>query len=267
MTRPGSRRTGAPVVESEPWRFPQQNSALIDKVAARIEPDDMDLRDWFSNYCREHRDRLAADLHLIERHLDPGARILEYGAIPLLMTAALDSRGYAVSALDLSPDRFARAIESLGLDVRQCDVETEPVPFDAGTFDAVVFNELFEHLRINPIFTMREAHRVLEPGGRLLLSTPNLRSFRGIRNLILRHQGHAVSGGIYQQYEKLGALGHMGHVKEYTAREVSGFLARIGFRVETIVYRGGHGRGVVGLAERLAPSMRPFFTMIAAKDS
>jgi SAM-dependent methyltransferase len=240
---------------------------LIDEVAARIEPDDPDLREWFSNYCREHRTRLAADLHLIQQHLDPGARVLEYGAIPLLMTAALAARGYAVSALDLSPDRFAHAIESLDLDVRRCDVETETVPFDAATFDAVVFNELFEHLRINPIFTMREVHRVLEPGGRLLLSTPNLRSFRGIRNLVVRHQGHAVSGGIYRQYEKLDALGHMGHVKEYTPREVSDFLGRIGFRVEKIIYRGGHGRGLVGLAERVAPTMRPFFALIARKGS
>ena len=105
------------------------------------------------------------------------------------------------------------------------------------------------------------------PGGRLLLSTPNLRSFRGIRNLILRHEGHAVSGGIFRQYEKLETLGHMGHVREYTTREVADFLTRVGFRVETVIYRGGHGRGVVGLAERLAPALRPFFTLIATREA
>jgi len=38
------------------------------------------------------------------------------------------------------------------------------------------------------------------------------------------------------------------------------------FRVESVVFRGGHGRGPVGLAERLLPSMRPFFTLVATKD-
>jgi hypothetical protein len=113
---------------------------------------------------------------------------------------------------------------------------------------------------------MRESHRVLRPGGRLLLSTPNLRSFRGIRNLLLRHQGHAASASIYRQYEKLDDLGHMGHVREYTTFEVSEFLTRIGFRVEKIIFRGGHGKGVVGLAERLMPSMRPFFSLVVSRD-
>ncbi len=249
--------------EAEAWRLPERHLALIDRVADRIEPDELSLVEWFSEYCRQHRIRLGADLHLIDQHVEKGARVLEYGAVPLLMTAALASLDFKVSALDLGPERFAGAIENLGLDVTRCDVETEAVPFAGGTFDAVLFNELFEHLRINPVFTLREVHRVLKTGGLLLLSTPNLRSFRGIRNLIVRNQGHAVSAGVYRQYEKLETLGHMGHVREYTTREVSDFLTRIGFDVEKIIYRGGHGRGVVGLAERLAPSMRPFFTLIA----
>ena len=94
---------------------------------------------------------------------------------------------------------------------------------------------------------------------------PLSRSLRGLKNLILHNQGHAVSAGVYRQYEKLTTLGHMGHVREYTTREVTDFLARLGFRAERIVYRGGHGRGVVGLAERLAPSLRPFFSLVAVK--
>ena len=251
--------------EAERWRFPEQSFALLDETAARLQPDDPALGEWFPRYYRQHRKRLAADLHLIDKHFEPKARILEYGAIPLLMTAALAALDYEVSAVDVKPERFATAIASLGLDVRRCDVETEAVPFAAETFDAVLFNELFEHLRINPIFTLREVLRVLKPRGVLLLSTPNLRSFRGIRNLLLRNQGHAASAGVYEQYEKLETLGHMGHVREYTTREVADFLSRIGFRVDKVVFRGGHGRGVVGMAERLAPALRPFFTLVATK--
>jgi SAM-dependent methyltransferase len=261
----GPFETHTVLKEAEPRCFPERSFALLDQVAARIRPDDSTLDAWFSKYCREHRMRLAADLWIIERHVEPGSRVLEYGAIPLVMTAALAALEYAVSAVDIKPERFATAIASLGLDVTRCDVETEAVPFEANTFDAVVFNELFEHLRIHPIFTLGEVVRVLKPGGRLLLSTPNLRSFRGLRNLLFHNQGHAVSAGMYEQYEKLEVLGHMGHVREYTTREVSNFLTRVGFRVDKVIFRGGYGRGVVGIAERLIPSFRPFFTLVATK--
>ena len=181
------------------------------------------------------------------------------------MTAALTELGFEVAGLDLAPDRFAGAITRLGLKVERCDVETEAVPYPADRFEVVLFNELFEHLRINPIFTLSEVHRVLEPGGLLLLSTPNLRSLRGLRNLLVHNLGHSSSGGVFDQYAKLDTLGHMGHVREYTTREVSDFLTRLDFRLEKLIFRGGHGAGVVGAVERLAPSLRPFFTLVARK--
>jgi SAM-dependent methyltransferase len=250
---------------AEPRRLREADFALLDRVGTRIRPDDPALEEWFDSYRQQHRRRLVADLWIVQRKLAPGARILEYGAVPLLLTVALVELGYEVSALDLAPQRFAAAIAELDLDVTGCDVETRPVPFGSEAFDAVLFNEFLEHLRIDPVFTLREAHRVLKPGGTLLLSTPNLRSFRGLKNLLVHNRGHAVSGGIYRQYEKLETLGHMGHVREYTTREVAELLGAIGFRVDEVVYRGGHGRGVVGFAERLLPSLRPFFTLVAVR--
>jgi SAM-dependent methyltransferase len=262
----GEKVSRAVPTQAEPWRFPARSFRLLDEVAAGIHPDEPALEEWFEGYRAEHRQRLAADLHILEAHSPPRARVLEYGAIPLVMTAALAALRYDICAVDVKPERFRATIARLGLDVTRCDVETEAVPFAADSFDVILFNELFEHLRIDPVFTMREVHRVLKPGGQLLLSTPNLRSFRGIRNLVLRNQGHAVSEGVYRQYEKLQTLGHMGHVREYTTREVVEFLERVGFAVARILFRGGHGRGPVGLAERLAPALRPFFTVIATKE-
>lgn len=251
--------------EAEPWRVPEENLELVNHVAERIHPSDPALSVWFQKYRREHAARLAHDLAIVRRHVAPTDHVLEYGAIPLLMTASMALLQYHINGLDIAPARFAEAIENLGLDVRRCDVETETLPFGDRTFDVVLFNELFEHLRINPIFTLRETYRVLKPDGSLLLSTPNLRSLRGIRNLLVHNLGHAASPAGYSQYEKLETIGHMGHVREYTTREVSEFVSRVGFEVQTIVFRGGHGAGLTGVAERILPRARPFFTLIARK--
>lgn len=252
-------------VNAEPRRLPSTHVARLDAVIPRIRPNDAELAGWYERYARQHRRRLAADLWLVERSVAPGARILDCGAVPLLATRALAELGFRVRGVDLAPDRFATAIDSLGLDIAACDIEREPLPFADAAFDAVLFNELFEHLRINPIATLREVRRVLVPGGKLFLSTPNLRSLRGLKNLLLHNQAHAASGDVFRQYEKLESLGHMGHVREYTTREVCDFLDHIGLRVDTLVYRGGHGRGPVGLVERMFPTTRPFFTAVASK--
>lgn len=53
--------------------------------------------------------------------------------------------------------------------------ELEHIPFRDGSFDLVTLNTVAEHFR-NPDTALREIHRVLEPGGHLLIHTTNLRS-------------------------------------------------------------------------------------------
>jgi SAM-dependent methyltransferase len=258
-TAPSIRRRGAPFSPTP------ASLGLIDRVAARIEPDDPGLVEWYRGYAAAQRARLALDLDLVELWVPRSAAVLEYGSVPLVLTAALRERGFSVQGLDLAPDRFASAIKSLGLTVRRCDVETERVPFSDASVDAILFNELFEHLRIDPIFTLQEALRVLRPGGHLLLSTPNLLSLSGLVNLLVRGEAHSCSGDVYAQYEKLKSLGHMGHTREYTAREVMRFLDRSGFEVSSVLYRGGHPSRLVRLALEALPGLRPFATFVATR--
>lgn len=44
-------------------------------------------------------------------------------------------------------------------------------PFDDGTYDSVLCNQVLEHV-FNPDDFLREIHRVLKPGGKLLLTVP-----------------------------------------------------------------------------------------------
>jgi 2-polyprenyl-3-methyl-5-hydroxy-6-metoxy-1,4-benzoquinol methylase len=190
---------------------------------------------------------------------------LEFGSIPLLLTAALTKCGYQVTGCDIAPERYASVIKSADMNVIKCNIETESLPFAADSFDVAIFNEIFEHLRINPIFTLSEVFRVLKPNGTLTLSTPNLKSLEGIRNYLIRDRAFSCSGNMYAEYRKIEDIGHMGHVREYTPTEVIEFLQAIGFEVTQVIFRGRY----FGIPKRtlisLIPRLCPFVSYMASK--
>jgi SAM-dependent methyltransferase len=236
---------------------------LIEALAETVAPDDPALADWCRTYARNAAPRLAFDLELVERSLPRGARVLEIGSVPPLLTAALQHRGFRVDGVDVAPERFATTIAGLGLALHRCNVETERLPATDACYDAVLFNEIFEHLRINPIFTTREILRVLRPGGLLFLSTPNLRSLRGTYNFLVRQRASSCEESVFRQYEKLETLGHMGHVREYTPVEVREFLEQVGFEISSVHFRGRYSNRMARVVAACVPSLRPLVTFVA----
>jgi 2-polyprenyl-3-methyl-5-hydroxy-6-metoxy-1,4-benzoquinol methylase len=81
--------------------------------------------------------------------------------------------GWQVVGVDFDPTAAATARRK-GLTVRLGKLEDQG--FDAGSFDMVVMNHVIEHVH-DPLGTIRECRRVLDPGGVLLLATPNAKSW------------------------------------------------------------------------------------------
>lgn len=239
--------------------------AVLDKGAAKLSPDLTELADWHDRYFKTHRKRLATDLELCVSRVSDSSSVLEIGAIPLHLTLALTNLGFETTGVDIAPERYTKCIEATGLNIVRCDIEREPLPFADGTFSAVVFNEVFEHLRIDLNFTLSEVSRVMQEGAVLLLSTPNLYSYRGLKNLHIRGHASAICGNLYQEYSKLEQLGHMGHVREYTAAEVSKYLANFNLMKQEIIFRGHGITRFERVILKCIPKLRPFFSIICQK--
>lgn len=235
---------------------------LAHGCAGEIEADDAELTSWAKSYAAGSADRIAVDLDLLKRFAPPGGRVIEMGSAPFLFTLAAQRMGYDVTGVDIDPSRFSGMIDAQGLRVLRSNFETERVQLPDGTADVIAFHEVFEHLRIDLIATFQEVFRLTRPGGVVLVSTPNLRSVRGIRNFIQRGKAYALTPSIYDEYDKLRRLGHMGHVREYTPAEVTEFLTRVGFEVESIIFRGLPGGRAARAVTRAMPTLRPVMTVV-----
>jgi len=56
--------------------------------------------------------------------------------------------------------------------VKYADIESDRFPFDDGLFDVIFSKSLIEHL-FDPTNFMEECLRILKPGGRIILMTPD----------------------------------------------------------------------------------------------
>ena len=101
-------------------------------------------------------------------------RVLDIPAGSGTDTRPLLELGYEVISADLVPEFFDRKIE--GARCLKADMEAA-LPFQDETFDYVLCSEGIEHLADQLAFA-RECSRVLRPGGKLAVTTPNLLSLR-----------------------------------------------------------------------------------------
>ena len=93
-------------------------------------------------------------------------RVLDLPAGNGLLANAIRNMGHEVACGDINRERP---------DYHYVDM-SQPLPFAADTFDAVLCLEGVEHL-VNPVAYIRELSRIVRPGGHIVLSTPNVMNF------------------------------------------------------------------------------------------
>lgn len=204
----------------------------ISQLEARL--GEWRLRDDANNelkgYLASDFRRFLYTLYLVP---DGEGRLLELGANPYFITRLLKwYRKYSLTLANFfeSPDSWGqqpgvneRTGESEIFDCDLFNCETASFPYPNESFNVVLLCEILEHLQNDPVWTISEIHRVLKPGGHLILTTPNVARFENCCRL-LRGEN------LYDPYSGYGPYGR--HNREYTIGEARHILYINGFDIE-----------------------------------
>jgi 2-polyprenyl-3-methyl-5-hydroxy-6-metoxy-1,4-benzoquinol methylase len=148
-------------------------------------------------------------------------------------------------ALDLGAGdgAFAQRLHALGYDAVACDIDAglykaseipfragninDGIPFDDASIDLVVFIEVLEHLK-NPWKAIEEMHRVLRPGGYLVLSTPNVGN--------LRQRLHSLLHGHFYGFGHPVIRSPLEHIHPFSLAELVMMMNENGFEDTTFLF-------------------------------
>jgi SAM-dependent methyltransferase len=81
---------------------------------------------------------------------------------------------HELHGVDLSPE-YLRGATELGFSTLVHDIESDPLPYENGTFDVVVAGETIEHI-VDTDWLLAEVNRVLKPNGHFIVTYPNVRT-------------------------------------------------------------------------------------------
>lgn len=180
----------------------------------------MDFAAFYDAYWREKGDQVDRQrLALLARHIQPGERVLQVDCGPGWLPEMMQARGAQVIATDLSAVAVARA-RARGVDARQFEIDSGPLPFTDDEFDVVVSDSQLEH-RFDHEHALDELARVLRPGGRLILLLPNTAHWR-VRLWLLAGRFPYVANSPTDPL----------HLRFFTLPDVRAALARRGLVVE-----------------------------------
>jgi len=162
----------------------------------------------------------------LERELLSGSkpRVLDIGCATGKLLSRFRDRGWETVGVEISALQAEYGKRERKLDIRSLFLEDNH--FSSSSFDVILASHLAEHLN-DPASMIREVRRILTPGGRFFITTPNMAGFQA------RIFGSRWRSAIFD------------HLYLFSAKTLSRMIVEAGFTIEKTVTWGGLAAGTV----------------------
>jgi SAM-dependent methyltransferase len=173
-------------------------------------------------------------VHLLQKYKGKG-RLLDVGAGFGFFLSEMKSRGWEVVGVEISQKAIEYARDVLEVIIQRGPLGT--IGFPGNHFDVVTAFYVIEHLP-DPMAFLEECHRVLKPGGLLMLRYPHTTPIKSLLRLL----------GIENRFYDLPA-----HLSDFSPEMIQRCLEKVGF--ESCQHRIGGHTHPKGLGKRTASSL------------
>lgn len=180
------------------------------------------------NYLKAHFNRYAKTKEFCfskQFSLGGTLKICDIGAHWLHNTYFYASEGHKCFCLDLpntlrelSVISAANELKASLIICHHIDRGDGLLELEESSVDIVLMCEVLEHFTFNPIIYFKEIYRILKPGGRIIITTPNVNYFKKLQNQFERIQTGSGVGIEVASILRDGTHGH--HWKEWSFAEI-----------------------------------------------
>lgn len=216
------------------------------------------------HYLGQHIGRFIGTFRLVSEgwHGDPAATVLDLGAHWLHQSILYAQAGFRVIAADFPATLEIQGVRQLADDAgirllvyQELHSGKALDPLEDDSVDIVLFSEILEHITFNPVALWSAIYRILKPGGKIVVTTPNYYA-RAATWSSLRRFFAGFGGGItVDEILQTPTYGH--HWKEFTLKEVQHYFCALSedFHIERSLHVGRDMQIETGWRGKLAPQL------------
>jgi SAM-dependent methyltransferase len=154
----------------------------------------------------------------VQRYLQPGSKVLDFGSGPCDKTAVLQLLGYKCSAYDDLQDDWHKIPgnrEKIISFAKECGIDFRlaldgKLPFEKNSFDMIMSHDVLEHFHDSPRDLFNDLLELLKPEGLLFVTVPNAVNIRKRINVLF---GRTNLPPFESYYWYPGVW--RGHIREY----------------------------------------------------